>query len=833
MIIAHLQASKRVGGFTNVSGDVYTTSVSYPVVSCAQDEVELTLASSSSVGVGEYYFDEVSQALYINSTDINAALVIPVFRFLFSDRPVNLSWDLGDTSQEYLYEPLISQSIGFSSYIEPSLIGVSLIGGGDIKLINNEDHFQSIFGNYFFEDREISIYEYIKDTAPSSSRTLYKGVITNKKYGEDFVSFRVKDNLNFLNEAVQLVRYTGTGLEVVDFTKFSFKKRVFGKVDSLALKSIDEIGPNFTLTGTHVGNAGTTTLTGTGTDYINEFSVGDKVVVFDEEYEVISVSSSTSLEVGKAFTQTFSGETLTNRYTHPIPSKNRIQQISQKPLHSFDTTMTEVIWFNRFRLSTVNGLREGDNVIINGETKEVTSISLNNTVTISTNLSTFSNIGENVTRSEVQNVYYDKRLISPTLYTVTNDSSDGCYLTLASNFEKDFFEGYELFSFSSTNWSAGNVSTITVTGAGFDSKIKPRDFISTDGGSNYYEVMDVSADFVKVRASVSQTGATVMLVKSVIVVQDSSILSADVYGETEDDDTSGGTLIETASQAIKKLLLETVDSSLLDLDSFDTAQDNESGLISYSFPSLDKTDAPLLIDIINDLNASVYGSLLLNNELKYKYVINTNEVDFDSLKIVSKYDAINYSILSTSNKKYRYINSFYRHEEYNPSLQDKENQLYELDFDFVRQYVGSQKTLNLDLYLYDQSYAEYITRKYALYNSLDNLEMEITLDKTKENNELELGEVIKIEFDLFTNLGSGSNQNKVVQIYSIENLPEEIKIKVVDLANMYVRRSVITPDGVNDFSSASEDQKLLYSYITDENGLIDNDIDTDSLNLIF
>lgn len=61
---------------------------------------------------------------------------------------------------------------------------------------------------------------------------------------------------------------------------------------------------------------------------------------------------------------------------------------------------------------------------------------------------------------------------------------------------------------------------------------------------------------------------------------------------------------------------------------------------------------------------------------------------------------------------------------------------------------------------------------------------------------------------------------------------ETVILSLTDLGNIYNRSSIITPNDAPDFSAASEDEKILYGYITDNQGIIDDDENSANINLI-
>ena len=89
----------------------------------------------------------------------------------------------------------------------------------------------------------------------------------------------------------------------------------------------------------------------------------------------------------------------------------------------------------------------------------------------------------------------------------------------------------------------------------------------------------------------------------------------------------------------------------------------------------------------------------------------------------------------------------------------------------------------------------------------------------------EFAESRKIElqnqFDRF-----GGTNKKVGIVSSLSHKLGETTIRVEDLGNIFNRTGTITPNGASDFSTASSTDKLFNAYITDDNGVTDNDEET-------
>ena len=95
VVLATIEASKRLFTYSLVSGTIYKRSVDNVVSRVKWNDTELTEGSSTSVSSGEFYFDSSTKELYVNNgSDPSVEFITVTFKFFFSTRPVILPNDL-------------------------------------------------------------------------------------------------------------------------------------------------------------------------------------------------------------------------------------------------------------------------------------------------------------------------------------------------------------------------------------------------------------------------------------------------------------------------------------------------------------------------------------------------------------------------------------------------------------------------------------------------------------------------------------------------------------------------------------------------------------------
>jgi len=85
---------------------------------------------------------------------------------------------------------------------------------------------------------------------------------------------------------------------------------------------------------------------------------------------------------------------------------------------------------------------------------------------------------------------------------------------------------------------------------------------------------------------------------------------------------------------------------------------------------------------------------------------------------------------------------------------------------------------------------------------------------------------------LYLRLGGDTSRKKIAIVVGKTVDGEKVSLELSDLGNTFSTSSVITPNTTNQFSSATEDEKLKYGFITDNQGIVNNDETTANIHLI-
>jgi hypothetical protein len=140
--------------------------------------------------------------------------------------------------------------------------------------------------------------------------------------------------------------------------------------------------------------------------------------------------------------------------------------------------------------------------------------------------------------------------------------------------------------------------------------------------------------------------------------------------------------------------------------------------------------------------------------------------------------------------------------------------LSEQTSDFVDTYIGNKSELELTAYLYETDDADEIAQRYLFYNSLSSSTLSIQSGyKFMLNN---LNDKLWLQFDRLYKRFGNRDRKKIGLINKITKNGERVSVEITDLGNIFTRSANIADDSSNDFSSATDDEKVINGYVTDD-----------------
>ena len=490
----------------------------------------------------------------------------------------------------------------------------------------------------------------------------------------------------------------------------------------------------------------------------------------------------------------------------PWRKKNRRWHVSGHRLRSPNTTVATALQANRFSLADGSDIFPNDVINVDGENAIVKRIS-NGNVTLKANLQLGTpSIGATVTKTPLSNAYFGKNEIFIERDWIVLNGTD-TILELTETVERDLAKSKGIDgALTFTNGSR----TVTSSGVDLVNELKPRDWINSSvNHSVFYEILSVTETSLELRipfAGATETGSTAQK-KNTDLIFDDSLITVNCIGME-----SNNKWIKTASDAVLNLLESDALLTTIDYDSFSQSDDGAPYVLSMVIPAKIGGTVPKIRDVITQINESVFGSLVNNNEWNMVYNVLTPEKP-ESLSMLSDDDIIGEISVKSRNKIVRKVNAQYRPFVDRFSGVDS-FKLIQIENDFVDQFIGAKSEKNIKLFIYGDNDAIEIAERHALYNSL--AQSVVTMKGKINFMLLNLNDKIFINLDrLFRRFG-GRDRKKIGIISKITKNGSNTSLEFNDLGNVFNRVLSIAPDSANDFTIATDNEKLINSYILDD-----------------
>lgn len=829
--LARVEATKRFINYTDLGSGIYSKAVPY---FCSElksgDGFQFTQGANASVAQGEFYYDVQASTLYLHmpdSSDPNSAILISTVQLFFATHPVSVPHDLDETSNDVFWNGRITQSPNFKSQIGINQNLVSTIGSGTLNLANSDGGLDDIYDDLIFENQDVDIYSLNRKQPLSEAKLIFRGIVHDKSYSSDDISFILKDQLFNLLENVPQSLYDENDNVNSDIVGRP-KRWVYGRVDGLQVQSIDQIGSGFNLTGTVSVLGESVSVTGIGTLFLSEASPDDKIFIGSQEFSIESIQSDTALTLDdeSAFNVTNSLASIVPET--PTTNKNRDFFVAEHATAELNRTVVSALQFNRVKVDDTTGILEGDILEFpaTSERIEVKNVAPGNIIVLRQNLLQLPTIGDSVIRQPIQDVFINGSRIINEDYTINNASGE---TTIVIDTDAEF----NIAPIQNLNQSLTftNGSRIITGGTELTQVLKPRDFIRPEGAGfvNFYEILDVEDDQITLRINFADVSTTdTAEIKTPEYIGDNTIISVNVLGRTADD-TPNGEWIQTSAEVVRDLVDQIGLTDRINETSFTETSLKTPQLVSLTIPLSPTDSSPTVKDTADIMGQSTNCALTLDNNLDLTYkstLIFTNE----NITIIGDKDVIRWSVKSKSGKLYKFSNINYRHVDVDRFTLESGSNLATKTSTFVTNFVGTSKTIEQNVYLYNEFDARIFSERILYYNSLSLAE--ITMESDLRLEGLEIGDVVQLEFSrLYRRLGDNSRK-KLAAVSGKQVSGDRIKLTLTDYGNTFNTSSFITANDAPNYTASDEDNKLNQGYITDGQGIVDDVEETAEINKI-
>lgn len=816
------ESSAKVKLFTLYSGNIYKRNVDFFVKDLKLNGISLEQAENLSelLTTDNWFYEITTKTLYVNvGGDPKEYNLSVIYKHFFSNAAVILPHDL-QTGEDVEWLPIISSIGSIGQQLDDENTGIVLESQSDVEFLN-DGFWDSIYDKLIFENKEVIIYSWFSNIPHAQAKRIFLGVIESKDFSPDKVVFRLRDYVYRLRSKVNLGLFSESDGELLESSIGKPKRRIYGQVKQAQCIPIDCTLDGYPLTGTVSTSIGSDTMIGVGTEFLKELNQNDQIIfiVQDEEviYTVDLIQSNTSLTLTKIAEETLSNYSVKVNPARPYRFKNRRWHIAGHKLRQSQAVITDIINARNFVVDDVSEFAPGDVVRVLGQTTQITRIS-GSVLVLEQNIFPIPVVGVIISRFPITKLHYGERELIPFRdFSLTNVTESIIEIFPLAEFEI----ANELVT--DHNLSFNNASTTVSSSANADLRtiISPGDWIRPEIQNNdsWYEVHHVGPQVAYLKTPFNQGGGNrneKARIKKVHIINDDSLITVDCYGKDTNDKW-----MKTASDCVKDLVVNDAGFAAIDEDSFDQAKIDCSYTISMVFPEIG-SEPPLIRDIITLINESVFGSLYGNSSQEISYSI-VNSRRPDDISPIMDDDIISWS--AQSNQKI--VNSVKIN--YRPSVDkvtgNSSTDVVIFNNEFVDQNVGIQSTLEKTCYLFNESDAITIAQRFGFYNSLSRTV--ITLKAKAQFFTNNVNDRVYITLDRLFQRYGGSDKRKIGVVSGIKKGPYDSEVILNDMGNIFNRCPTIAPSTTQNFTNASNDEKIKFGYILDPDSLLPGNSEDD------
>jgi len=817
IILCHVEPKQRLVSFDLVSGAIYKKTVSHFVSTVSQNGVNLAEYENETLIPGTYFYNPNTNELFVRMSDDSEPKtnrVILSYRMFYSTASIDLPNDL-ENGSEVNYDGRLKSNSPIKKELDEEQVGIVVEANTTLTLENTDYYFDRIFDVLVWENAVVKLWVWNEKLPMSEKRKIFEGTVKNKTFSASRVGLRCKDSTYTLRVNVQSENFSSDDGSVADNYLNKPKRKIFGRVKQLQCTPVDNILDGYPLTGTITAfNTGDPEAIGIGTNFLLEASQGDEIILNKNGVEyratIENVTDNETLVLDDNFPVSFQNESLTLKPRIDYRKKNRNWHIAGHKLTEPSTTITEILQNNRFNVADPSQFVATDRINVNGLESRILRVS-GSTIVLRSNLQgSKPEIGDVVTKNSVSQVFIDGvEAFTPRDYTVSNTDTNAI-LNISEDFEKNVAP---IIPFESSLIFTSGSNVIGVFSGDPTGEISARDWIQSpdEGNPDFYEVLSVTETEVRIRENYPSSSITgVGKYKNPNIIKDGSIVTVNCLGMEKN-----GTWIKTAPEAIKELISSDAGLTNINEQSFIDASLDAPALCSIALPRRIGQDNSTIKKAIELLNISVLGSLIMDSNYDFKYFALTSDIP-TGLEAIKDDDLRGDPVIDSKNEIVKSIHAKYRYfvDKFTAS---ESFELYEFDNQFVSDMIGVISSREIDIHLFNSVDVEEIAERYSLYNSLSQSTVKIKGGQDLALKELNSKIYLKLD-RLYDRFGNGDNQ-KIGIINKITNNLENVTLEINDLGNSFNRVAVICEDDASDYSIATNEEKIINSYIVDDDAL--------------
>ncbi len=314
------------------------------------------------------------------------------------------------------------------------------------------------------------------------------------------------------------------------------------------------------------------------------------------------------------------------------------------------------------------------------------------------------------------------------------------------------------------------------------------------------------------------------------VFGDADILSCDVLGKTVDGLTTGR-MLKIAPEIVRDLLVDAGLSASINETNFTEARNYFAEELAFCVPQTfnDKASKLTYRDVINNVNNSVFGMLLQNNDFELEYASLRPHVNA-SMPYYSEADIIKYKTDSTNKNMIKQAVVEYGYKEYDYSTKSSVISSVNKSSDIANYIIGTTKVKTYDSLCVNEADAQRLANRWTFL--LEYSSNSVTFNTKLIASQLQINDVIQLSHrKMYDRLG-GTGSVKILIVERIAKKGDGVEITAIDLSNAFNRVAKIS-DTTTTYANSNDETRLQSGYYTDENGLIDNSENSFYTNLIW
>ena len=379
-------------------------------------------------------------------------------------------------------------------------------------------------------------------------------------------------------------------------------------------------------------------------------------------------------------------------------------------------------------------------------------------------------------------------------------------------------------------------SNTTVTGEeptldiSLSENLQPRDLIKLTSQSDFFQVIQAESKFVQVSEIITLDGTGTAQFKDVAYASDTSLVTVSALGQTFDG-TITGEFVSTPSDACRKIFIDNGLSNFIDTNTFTEASINENLSLGIYAPFKITGQPPTLLQMINRITLTGLASVGLTSDfmLKYQLLNGFKQSDLTALRVINNNDVTNRpseDLRPSPLFKYtiRNIDASYDIGEAEPNTK-----LIRLEDAKIGRLTDLNTTESIDLYTGNTIQATQIADRFLNYSQRFN--RVVSFNGSLSVADVNIGEVVLLDFLELRNQ-QNNNIPFIGMVTEFSRNGKTVSMSVEDFGGLFTRSAGVTQNDIPTFTNSSEREKLVGTFLTDDNGLINNDETTLGNNIL-